>query len=264
MAGRSTTGRRSGALRAAPWVFAFGLLLAWHLVVVIAQPPAYMLPGPLTVLGRLVDTLGSATLWPFVGTTFVEAVGGCLLGSAVALPLAILIHRSRVVRAAVTPFLGATQAIPAIALAPLLALWVGYGLGPIVLLCALLVFFPILIASVIGLRHVNRDVIDAARMDGAGSVDSLWHIELPLALPNILGGLRNGFALAVTGAVVGEMVMGGRGLGQLLTAQRDSVDTAGMFATITILCVMASALYGLIALVEWRSRTVASLLDSER
>ena len=82
---------------------------------------------------------------------------------------------------------------------------------------------------------------------------------MPLALPSVLAGVRNGFTLSVTGAVVGEMVMGGRGLGQLLTAQRDAVDTAGMVATIVVLCAMASALYGLIHLVERRSRVVDSL-----
>ena len=143
-------------------------------------------------------------------------------------------------------------------------IWVGYGLGPIILLCALMVFFPILVSSVVGLRHVDPQVVDAARMDGAGSIALLRHIELPLALPNVLAGLRNGFTLSVTGAVVGEMVMGGSGLGQLLTVQRDSVDTAGMFATIVVLCAMASGLYGLIHLIERRSRTVASLLRTDR
>ena len=133
---------------------------------------------------------------------------------------------------------------------------------PIVLLCALLVFFPILVASVVGLRHVDARVVDAARIDGAGSRALLTEVELPLALPSILGGLRNGFTLSVTGAVVGEMVMGGAGLGELLTMQRDSLDTAGMFATILILCAIASLLYSLIYLVERRSRVVSSLRGS--
>lgn len=260
----STTGRRArhrprGALAAAPWVFALVLLVAWWGIVALAAPPAYLLPAPDAVAARLVSGLTTPVFWPYLTTTFVEAVGGSVLGVAVALPLAIGIHRSRLLNAAVTPFLGATQAIPAVALAPLLAIWVGYGLGPILLLCALLVFFPILISSVVGLRHVSSDVIGAARMDGAGSLALLTQIELPLALPQILAGLRNGFALSVTGAIVGEMVMGGAGLGQLLTIQRDSVDTAGMFATIIVLCVMASSLYGLVHLVERRSRTMASL-----
>ncbi len=256
--------RPHGLQAAAPWLFGLTLLLAWALVVAVAAPPPYMLPAPLAVAERLGTALGSPVFWPAVRETFAEAVGGSLLGTAVALPLAVAIHRSRLLNAAITPFLGATQAIPAIAIAPLLAIWVGYGIGPIILLCALMVFFPILVSAVVGLRHVDHHVVDAARMDGAGSFALLRHIEFPLALPTVLAGLRNGFALAVTGAVVGEMVMGGSGLGQLLTIQRDAVDTAGMFATIVVLCAMASALYGLILLIERRSRTVASLLPTDR
>lgn len=252
--------RLTPAARAvAPWLFLLALLATWSLVVGLAQPPAYFLPAPTTVARKLAQALVSPTFWPAFGVTFSEALGGCLFGAAVAIPLAVAIHRSVLLRAAITPFLGATQAIPAIAMAPLLAIWVGYGIRPIILLCALMVFFPILVAAVVGLRLVDRSVVDAARVDGAGTVALLAAIELPLALPNILAGLRNGFALSVTGAVVGEMVMGGDGLGQLLTLQRDSVDTAGMFATIIVLCAMASSLYGLIVVVERRSATMADL-----
>lgn len=245
--------------RNAPWVAALVLLALWWLAVLLGDLPSFLLPSPGQVVARLASDLVNPSLWPAVGLTLAEALGGCALGSAVALPLAILIHRSAWVSAAVSPFLGATQAIPAIALAPLLVLWVGYGLGAVVLLCALLVFFPILVASVVGLRHVDASIVDAARMDGAGSLALLRHIELPLALPSILGGFRNGFTLSVTGAVVGEMVMGGAGLGMLLTVQRDSVDTAGMFSTITVLCALASLAYSLILLVERRSRVMQSL-----
>ncbi|MFT3875718.1 MAG: ABC transporter permease [Propioniciclava sp.] len=256
--------RPTGLLAAAPWLFGAALLLGWALFVALAAPPPYLMPSPAAVAGRLASSLANPGFWPYVSTTFAAALGGCALGVAVALPMAIGIHRSRFLSAAITPFLGATQAIPAIAIAPLLAIWVGYGLGPIVLLCALMVFFPILVSSVVGLRHVDPDVVDAARMDGAGRLALLAFIELPLALPNVLAGLRNGFALSVTGAVVGEMVMGGAGLGQLLTVQRDAVDTAGMFATIAVLCALASGLYGLVYLVERRSPTLAALRRSDR
>jgi NitT/TauT family transport system permease protein len=191
-------------------------------------------------------------LWSYLQVTFVEALGGCFVGALVALPLAVLITHSRLVSAAVTPYLGATQAIPAIALAPLLVLWVGYGLSAIVALCSLMVFFPILVSAVVGLRHVDSGVLDAASLDGAGAWARLWYMELPLAGANILSGLRNGFTLSVTGAVVGEMVMGGDGLGLLLTVQRDSADPAGMIASIVVLAVIASTAYSLIALLERR------------
>ena len=145
------------------------------------------------------------------------------------------------------------------ALAPLLVLWIGYGLVPVIVLCALIVFFPILVAGVVGLRMVPRDVVDAARSDGAGSFALLRHIEAPMALPALLGGFKNGFALSVTGAVVGEMVMGGSGLGTVLTVQRDAVDTTGMFATIAWLCVIAASAYSLITWWERRSAIVEAL-----
>ena len=248
----------------APWALAILLVLAWQAAVALGEMPVFLLPGPAAVAARLVTLLGDPATWPYLGSTLAEALGGSALGAAVALPLAVLIHRSRWVGAAVSPFLGATQAIPAVAIAPLLALWFGYGVRPIVLLCALLVFFPILVASVVGLRHVDASVVDAARMDGAGPAGLLAHVELPLALPSILGGVRNGFTLSVTGAVVGEMVIGGEGLGQLLTVQRQANDTAGMFATIVVLCVLASVAYGAIHLVEVRSRVIDSLAGTSR
>ncbi|MCH8612135.1 ABC transporter permease subunit [Arsenicicoccus dermatophilus] len=198
-------------------------------------------------------------IWPYVGRTLLESAGGCVLGTIVAVPLAVLVHRSGWVGAAVAPYLAASQAIPAIALAPLLVLWVGYGLVPIVVLCSVMVFFPILISTVVGLAAAPAGVIDAARIDGASPGQLLRHVEAPLALPNVLAGLRNGFTLSVTGAVVGEMVMGGEGLGMLLTLQRDAVDTAGMVAVIVLLCAIAGSAYLLLQHVERRSPLVADV-----
>lgn len=246
-------------LRAAPWVFAAVLLGTWWALARFAGLPAFMLPAPGAVASRLVADVANPVLWPYAGATLVEAVGGCVIGAAVAVPLGIAIHRSTLLDAAVSPLLGATQAIPAIALAPLLVLYVGYGLGPIMWLCSLIVFFPILVSTVTGLALVNASVVDAARMDGAGSLALLGYVELPMALPNLLAGLRNGFTLSVTGAVMGEMIMGGQGLGMLLTAHRDALDTTGMFAVIAVLVVMATGLYGLIRAVELRSAVVADL-----
>ncbi len=240
----------------APVLLAVVLLLGWTLTTQLGSVPGYLLPGPGEVAARLAADIAGGELWPYLGLTLLEAVGGCLLGAAVAVPLAVAIHRLAWFRAAVQPFLGATQAIPAIALAPLLVLWVGYGLGPVILLCALMVFFPILVSTVLGLRHVDPDVLRAARVDGADSLRLLTEIEFPLAWPAVLAGLRNGFTLSVTGAVVGEMVMGGRGLGMVLTVQRDAVDTAGMFATIAVLCVVAATIYSLIYAWERNSRLI--------
>ena len=239
---------------AAPIIFLALLLAGWWLSTTLTGIEAWRLPTPQSVVSKAQVLLALPTTWERVRITGAEAVAGCLLGSSVALPSAYAIYRSRLLAAAVEPFLGATQALPAIAIAPILVLWVGYGFVAIVVLCALIVFFPILVSTVVGLRHIDRDLLEAASLDGATGWTMAWHMELPLAAPAILGGLRNGFALSVTGAVVGEMVMGGTGLGQVLTQMRNNVDTAGMFVIIIILCTMATLLYTIVYRVERSKR----------
>ncbi len=238
----------------APLVFAVIIIAGWSLLAHAPGVEPWVLPSPEAVLTRVIDEVGHPQLWWALAVTAREAVLGCVLGTLVALPLAYAIYRSRIVAAAVEPFLGATQAIPAIALAPVLVLWVGYGLGAIVCLCTLMVFFPILVTTTLGLRHLDADILDAARLDGAGGWHMLSRIEAPLAASAILTGARGGFALSVTGAVVGEMVMGGTGLGTVLTVQRQNVDTTGMFVTIGLLCILAMSAYTILYAIERRWR----------
>ena len=245
----------------APVVLGLILLLGWVLTTALSNIPRYRLPTPAMVLDELyIGLISEADMWSFIGNTLSEALIGCLVGFCLALPLAVVIYRSEVFSAAILPFLGATQAIPAIALAPLLVLWIGYGLGAIVALCTLMVFFPILVSSVVGFRHIDRDILNAAEVDGAGPMSMLFEMEIPLALHSILAGVRNGFTLSITGAVVGEMVMGGSGLGSLITIQHSSYNTAGMFATIIVLALLAAIIYSIVSVFERRwSNLIAPL-----
>ena len=244
-----------GALTvAAPIIFLALVLAGWWLTTSLTGIEAWRLPDPLAVARKGVGLLSRPTTWRQIAVTGSEAIAGCALGTVVALPLAYAIYRWRLLAAAVEPFLGATQALPAIAIAPILVLWVGYGITPVIVLCALMVFFPILVSTVVGLRHIDRELLEAAALDGATGWTMAAQMELPLAAPAILGGLRNGFALSVTGAVVGEMVMGGSGLGQVLTQMRSNVDTVGMFVVIAILCVMATILYVIVYRIERSKR----------
>ena len=238
----------------APLSFGILLLGLWWALTNLRQVEPWVFPTPQNFAGRARDLLSQGWVWQRAGITAAEALTGSVIGSAVAIPLAWAIYRSNLVRAALEPFLGATQAIPAIALAPLLVLWVGYGFVPIVVLCALIVFFPVLVSTTVGLRQMDQDVLDAAALDGAGGWRMVWSIEMPLAAPAMLAGIRNGFALSVTGAVVGEMVMGGQGLAQVLTQQRQNLDTAGMFVTVALLCLLAMVLYGIIYYFERRMK----------
>ncbi len=227
----------------APVVLGFVLLAGWQALTVSGTIPASLLPAPGVIWERLVADLAEGRLWPRIWITVKAALLGCLLATSIALPLGYLVARNKVAESALSPYLAASQAIPAVALAPLLVLWVGYGMLPVVLLCALLVFFPVVLATVLGLRSIERDVAEAAQLDGATGPKMLFNIEAPLARPAVVTGLRNGFTLSITGAIVGEMVMGGEGLGMVLSVQAAANDTAGLFSTILVLCALAIAIY---------------------
>lgn len=254
MARRARPSRRTALI--APIVLLIVLLAGWWATTSFTGIESWRLPSPGTTWTRALEMAALPSFWSKAALTALEALAGSIVGALVALPLAYLVYRSPIVSAAVEPFLGATQALPAIALAPLLVLWIGYGFWSITALCALLVFFPILVSTVVGLRHLDQEVLEAAELDGASGWTMAAAMEFPLAAPSILGGVRNGFTLSVTGAVVGEMVMGGNGLGQVLTQARSNVDTAGMFVAILLLCLMATAAYILVYRIE-RSRKYA-------
>jgi putative riboflavin transport system permease protein len=236
----------------APLVLGALVLALWQLVVSVGLVNPFLLPLPGDVLRAFRESLTEGLFLSYTATTLVESVVGCALAALVALPLGYMLVRSRLIASAVQPYLAASQAMPAIAIAPLIALWLGYGLSPVIALCALIVFFPLTISTALGLRMLDPDVLDAARVDGAGFRALLWHVELPLALPSILAGLRTSLTLSITGAVVGEFVVAGNGLGELLLIQRQSSDSAGVFATLLMLGLLAAALYGAVRLCERR------------
>lgn len=196
------------------------------------------------------EYLTSGLLLSHAGLTLAEALLGSLIAVLVAVPLGYLVARQPIVNMAASPYIAASQAIPAIAIAPLLVLWIGYGLAPVAILCAITAFFPMLITTVLGVRQLPHDVLEAARLDGANAWQSLWWVEAPLALPSVLAGIRAGVTLSITGAVVGEFTMGGQGLGMLLTLFRDANDTTGMFATLVMLVLLAVALFTALRILE--------------
>ena len=240
----------------APLIVIVCLVFFWWAITAFSGIQAWRLPSPYAVLARGYSLVQQPSLWLAFARTGVEALVGGFIGVCVALPLSYLIFRFRTIAEAIEPLLGASQALPAVALAPFLVLWFGYGLIPISMLCALIAFFPILISSLVGLRSLDRQVCEAAQLDGAAGITMAVKIEMPLASPAILAGIRNGFTLSITGAVVGEMVMGGKGLGMLLSQMRTNVDTAGMFVVIVLLCIQAVVIYTLMSAWEKRSRVM--------
>jgi NitT/TauT family transport system permease protein len=153
--------------------------------------------------------------------------------------------KSRLLSATFQPYLSAVQAVPALVIAPFIVLWLGYGLLPNMVICMLVVLFPIVINTMLGLQTIDGALTDAARVEGASGWSLFAHIEFPLALPSLLAAIRAGFTLSITGAVVAEFVSGGdAGLGSLVQQGLHQYNTPLMFATIIVLAVLAALYYG--------------------
>ena len=216
----------------------------------IRDYPAFVLPAPERVLERLLSELSSGTLRGHTAITLAEALGGFALALAVSLPLAYLLAHSPRLERLLAPQLAATQAIPVVAIAPLIILWVGTGLDAKILVAGLVTFFPILSSAVVAFRSIPRELREMATISGASRWQMLSLVDLPLALPGIFGGVKAGLALATTGAVVGEFVSGRDGLGALINISRGLFDTPLMFVALLVLAALTLSFYLLAVLLE--------------
>ena len=251
---------RLAALRAAilPLVVVFAILL-WGLVVRIWDIQPFLLPPPVMVWARLLQTLADGSLLRNTLITLQEVLAGLGLGVIAATGLGYLLAKSQVVERLLAPFIVASQSVPVVAIAPLLIIWFGPGLFSKVLICSLIVFFPVLVNTVVGLRSVPEELRDLMRSLQATRWQQVKFLDIPAALPVFLGGLRIGATLSVSGAVVGEFVGSDRGLGFLINIGNGQYDTPLMFVAVFTLVAMALSLYGLVVFAEkrllsWRQR----------
>lgn len=226
-------------------------VLAWQLVVYVSGFRSYILPGPWTVLQRFVGAWADGTMWPHFERTLVEVLLGFGIGASIALATGVLLARSRLAERLLSPYLVAAQATPVLALAPLIALWFGTGLASKLVITTLIVFFPVTVATMVGVRSVDPRLREMARSFRASTWQTIVRIEVPAALPAILGGMRVGVTLAVIGAIVAEWAGGDKGLGVLINIARASLfDTPLMFAALATLALMGVSLYLIMVLIE--------------
>ena len=240
-----------GAWRWVPATVALAvILMLWWGVTATRAVPGVILPKPVDVIIRVVSWVGDGTGWQYLVPTLGAAILGSVIAMFVAIPMGVAIAHSRLMAAIFEPFVAFSQVIPLVAIAPLLALWIGYGVGPISILCAIISFFPMVTTTVIGLCGLDMATLEHALLDGAAPWQRLVHVELPIAAPAILAGIRAGFVLSMTGAIVGEFVMGGAGLGTLLTISRQAADSIGVFAVLVWIAATALILQGSIQIAE--------------
>lgn len=225
-------------------------LVFWQIAVLVFKLPAFILPPPRLVGERLISSLADGTLLRNLSATLVEVLAGLFAGSLLASLLGYGLAKSRLLEKVLSPFLVASQAIPMVAIAPLLVIWFGPGIFSKVLICALIVLFPVLVNTVVGLRAVPDNLRDLMHSMRATPIQMLRYLEIPAALPVLLGGLRIGATLSVIGAVVGELVGADRGLGFLINVGRGQYDTALVFVAVFTLVAMAICLYGSVLFIE--------------
>lgn len=244
------------------------MLLVWQLVASLGGFPAFILPSPTMVGLRFVQAMVDGSLVRNTAVTLGEVLAGLVLGVSIATMLGYLLARSLKLERLLSPYIVASQSIPIVAIAPLLVIWFGPGLFSKILVCALIVFFPVLVNTVVGVRTVPEDLRDLMRSLQATRWQTLRFLELPAALPVFLGGLRIGATLSVIGAVVGEFVGAKSGLGFLVNVGRGIYDTSLVFVAVFTLIALALILYGSVSLVEkhllkWQQQEIKVLLNSE-
>jgi NitT/TauT family transport system permease protein len=228
-------------------------LVAWKLLTIVTGTPDYILPAPEVVGERAMRAIGSGLLWEHTAVTLSEILLGLAVGAATAIAVGTALGKSVVVERVLSPYIVAAQSVPILALAPLLDIWFGGGLLARVLICALIVFSPIAIATMVGIRSADPLLVELFRSLGAMPGQLTARLEIPSALPVIFGGLRVGVTLAVIGAVVAEWAGASSGLGVLINiADQGLFDTPLMFVALATLAVIGIGLHGLVVSLERR------------
>lgn len=232
-----------------PFVLA-ALILIWAGLVHWQEYPAFILPGPIQVWNKAVVLAQNGTLWKHAQVTLLEIGLGLGIGLSLAVVLGYVLGKSRTLDRLLSPYIVASQTIPIVAVAPLLVIWFGSGLASKVLVTALIVFFPTLVSTMVGIRTVDPDLHDLMRSLRANRWQIFTKLELPAALPVLFGGLKLSVILSVVGAVVGEFVGADVGLGFLVNLGRGVLDTPMIFVAVFALVIIAQALYLLVSLIE--------------
>ena len=224
------------------------VIAIWFAVCKGEMVPAFMLPSPVDVAKAFVENFGYMAKEALY--TLQETVYGLLAGIAIAFVIATLMDKFDFVYKAFYPLLVISQTIPTIAIAPLLVLWMGYGMAPRITLVIITTFFPIAIGLLDGYKSVDGDSVNLLRSMGAGKVQIFRHAKLPSAIPSFFSGLRIASSYAVVGALIAEGLGGNNGLGVYMTRVKKAYSFDKMFAVIVFICIVSLLLMAFVKLIE--------------
>lgn len=234
--------------KSAPFIAVAVIILIWFLCCDAELVPAYMLPSPAKVAKAFIDNFSIMMQQAYI--TLQETFYGLIIGIALAFVTASLMDRFKWLYKALYPVLIVTQTIPTIAIAPLLVLWMGFGMAPKITLVVLTTFFPIAVGLLTGFESIDPDSVNLMRAMGARRYQIFIYVKLPNSMPSFFSGLRVSCAYAVVGAVVSEWLGGYEGLGVYMTRAKQAYSFDKMFAVIVFISAISLVLMGLVSLLE--------------
>jgi NitT/TauT family transport system permease protein len=242
-----------------PFLTLVAILLIWQAVIVLRLYPPFIIPPPLAVLSKFGEVLADGSLWLHTRTTLLAVLTGLGVGLGIGVVLGYLIAKNPLLENVLSPLIVAFQSMPVVAYAPLLIIWFGSGPTSKVVTSALIVFFPMLMNTIVGIRNVPTPLRDLMRSMRATRWQTFAKLEVPAAMPVLIGGLKISATLAVIGAVVGEFVSANAGLGFLINLGRSQYNTPLVIVAVLTLTFIARLLYSLVSLLErwvlsWQKR----------
>lgn len=230
----------------------FIILSLWQIIVWLGVYPEFIIPSPLSVWDKFYEILVNGRWWEHTRVTLGEMLIGLGIGVSIGICLGYFVAKYKLLAQLLSPIIVAFQATPIVAYAPLLIIWFGSGPTSKIVTTAIIVFFPTLMNTAVGIYNVPRPLRDLMRSLNATTSQIFFKLEVPSALPVILAGLKTSATLAVIGAVVGEFVSAGNGLGSLVTLARNQYDTPLVIVAVLTMTALALMLYGLVGALEWR------------
>jgi len=250
---RSTRARRRAVVLAGRVALLVGIIALWQAAAQLHFADPGVIASPLAIWNHLVVWTMNGTLWFHSAITIEETIGGFLIGASTGIVLGFAIGRYRTLAEIFDPFVLAIYSVPKVALAPLFIVWFGIGLEMKVILAAVTVLFIVFFNTLAGVRNVDRDLVDAVWLMGAKPRDILFKVVIPSALSWALTGVRIAIPYALIGAIIGELIASNRGIGYLIASSASQYDTAGVFAALIVLTILAVLLNWIVDLIDART-----------
>lgn len=238
------------AIRAAPWVFVIGMLVVWQAAVAIFDIPPFVLPPPTAVAGAIVQYWNA--IWYESLFTLGTTMAGFLLAVGFGLALGLFIGWSRTIYAGLYPLMIGFNAVPKVAVVPILVLWFGIGAVPAIITAFLISFFPIVVNVATGLATIEPELEDVLKALGASKLDIMRKVGIPRALPYFFGSLKIAITLAFVGSVISESIASNHGIGNLMLQAQSQFKVPLIFAGLVVLAVEGIAMYAVMAWLEKR------------